>query len=384
MSTSAIGHRHTLAQTLIFALILNLSLALVIAQTNSPAWKAWLEGAPPIPELVIPSTRPAWDVQRQSIRTQLWQLLGKLPPRPEHPKVLTLSREDRGQFVVEKFQFDNGAGATVPGYLILPGKRAGKVPVILYCHWHGGEYDNGKEELFRKAHTPVEPGPDLAARGYAVIGIDAYCFGERNGQGPSPEKGGAGELTASKFNLWVGRTLWGMIVRDDLMALDYLVSRPEIDTGRIGVTGISMGATRSWWLMALDERIKAGVAVACLTRYQDLIAREGLKYHGIYYYVPGLLNHFDTEAVVASIAPRAILFQTGDQDEGSPVEGIHTIEQKVRPAYELTGAPTLSRASFTPALAMFIYPRCGARPLRGSTSTCANQSSPMIYPDCDF
>jgi len=62
-----------------------------------------------------------------------------------------------------------------------------------------------------------------------------------------------------------------MMLRDDLMALDYLASRPEVDTQRIGVTGMSMGATRSWWLMALDERIKTGVAIACLTRYQDLI-----------------------------------------------------------------------------------------------------------------
>jgi hypothetical protein len=41
-----------------------------------------------------------------------------------------------------------------------------------------------------------------------------------------------------------------------------------------------MGATRSWWLMALDERLKSGVAVACLTRYQNLIQHEQLKAHG--------------------------------------------------------------------------------------------------------
>jgi dipeptidyl aminopeptidase/acylaminoacyl peptidase len=255
-------------------------------------------------------------------------------------RVRTVSRQDHAEFTVEKFQFDNAAGAMVPGYLILPKGAIGRLPAVLYCHWHGGQYDNGKEELFRTDHTPVQPGPALAARGYAVLGIDAYCFGERNGQGPGGpnERGGLGELTASKFNLWFGRTLWGMILRDDLMALDYLVSRPEIDPGRVAVTGISMGATRSWWLMALDDRIKAGVAVACLTRYQNLIDHRALKAHGIYYYVPGFLNHFDTEAVVALIAPRPILFQTGDQDDGSPVDGVRQIESIVRPAYELYSA----------------------------------------------
>src|SRR5262249_31347558 len=154
-----------------------------------------------------------------------------------------------------------------------------------------------------------------------------YCFGERNGAGPGgpAERDGPGELTASKFNLWFGRSLWGMILRDDRLALDYLVSRPEIDSAKIGVTGISMGATRTWWLMALDERLKAGVAIACLTRYQDLIAHQGLKHHGIYYFVPGLLNSFDTEAVVALAAPRPLLFQTGDRDDGSPIDGVRAI-----------------------------------------------------------
>jgi hypothetical protein len=47
-----------------------------------------------------------------------------------------------------------------------------------------------------------------------------------------------------------------------------------------------------------------------------------LKAHGIYYFVPGMLKHFDTEAVIALAAPRPMLFMTGDQDGGSPIEGV--------------------------------------------------------------
>jgi hypothetical protein len=98
---------------------------------------------------------------------------------------------------------------------------------------------------------------------------------------------------------------------------------------------MSMGATRSWWLMALDERLKTGVAIACLTRYQNLIQHEMLKAHGIYYFVPNLLQHFDTEAVIALIAPRPALFLNGGADGGSPEDGIHAIEAAVRPVYHL-------------------------------------------------
>jgi len=310
-----------------------------MAQTNQTDAARWLARAQIAPAFTAPRTKKTWEKKRREIRAQLWELLGKLPPRPEPPKIETRSREDRGDYVLEKFQFDNGAGATVPGYILLPKQVSGKAPAILYCHWHGGQYEIGKDELFQARHTPEPPGPALAKRGFVVLGIDACCFGERNGRGPGgpAETGREGEMTASKFNLWVGRTLWGMILRDDLMALDYLASRPEVDASRIGAMGMSMGATRCWWLMALDERIQTGVPICCLTRYQNLIEHELLKAHGIYYFVPNLLNHFDTDAVVALIAPRPVLFLDGDQDGTSPVDGIHAIESAVRPVYRLYG-----------------------------------------------
>ncbi|MCX8109143.1 MAG: prolyl oligopeptidase family serine peptidase, partial [Verrucomicrobiae bacterium] len=292
------------------------------------------------PDFQPPDSLEEWLRQRDGIRAKLKELLGDLPPKPNPVAVRIVSRTNHVGAVLEKFEFDNGAGDVVPGYFLLPANRAGKVPAILYCHWHGGHYDVGKEELFRTNATPVPPGPALVNLGFAIMAIDAYCFGERNGTGPGgpSEKGSAGEMTAAKFNLWVGRTLWGMMLRDELIALEYLRSRPEIDATRTGVTGISMGATRTWWLMALDDRLKAGVAVCCLTRYQNLISSEALAEHGIYYFVPGMLRHFDTEAVVALAAPRPLLLQCGEKDRGSPVDGIRLIEKKTSKVYGLYGS----------------------------------------------
>jgi dienelactone hydrolase len=312
----------------------------------------WLAAAGTTPEFIVPPSRAAWTKQRRRIRAQLESLLGDLPPRPAVPEIRLLGREQRDGYVVEKLEFDNGAGATVPGYLLLP-QGAVRAPAILYCHWHGGQYDVGKDELFRTNATPLPAGPELARLGYVVLAIDAYGFGERQGRGPGgpSELGGAGELTASKFNLWVGRSLWGMMVRDDLMALDYLVTRPEVNPHRIGVTGISMGSTRTWWIMAMDDRPRAGVGVCCLTRYQNLLLSEGLRYHGIYYFVPGMLRHFDAEAVVALAAPRPLLFLSGADDAGSPVDGIREIETRVQPVYDLYGAAE--------SFASVIYPDTG-------------------------
>ena len=130
-----------------------------------------------------------------------------------------------------------------------------------------------------------------------------------------------------------------MFVRDDQVALDYLCTRPEVDTSRIGVTGMSMGSTRAWWLAAVDQRVAAAVGVACLTRYQELIRHGQLRAHGIYYFVNGLLKHFDTEGVLALIAPRPFLALTGDLDAGSPADGIRVLEDRLSRVYIALGAP---------------------------------------------
>src|SRR5260370_36190443 len=150
-------------------------------ETEAHGWRAPGGAAPDLPR---PATKEAWISQRQKVRAELWQLLGKLPPRPAKPVVQTLSREERDDYVLEKFQFDNGAGAVVPGYLLLPKRAAGKSPGILYCHWHGGQDDVGKEELFRTQAAPEPAGPAPARRRGDGRAIYAHGFGERNGKGP--------------------------------------------------------------------------------------------------------------------------------------------------------------------------------------------------------
>ena len=324
------------------------------AEPQADNWLSHLKIAPP---LKVPADLAAWQQQRAEIRAKLKELLGDLPPRPPVSAFQVIAKEDKGTYTQETVQFDNGAGEIVKGFLFVPKSATAqsKAPAILYCHWHGGQYDIGKQELLQTNATPVAAGPALAAAGYVVLGIDAPCFGERNGKGPDgpQQKGGAGEMTAAKFNLWAGRTLWGMIVRDDLTALDYLCSRPEVDAQRIGVTGISMGSTRSWWIMALDDRPRAAVCVACMTRYEELIRAGMLKAHGIYYFVPGMLKHFDTEAVIALAAPRPMLFMTGDQDGGSPIDGVRHLGEIVSQVYALHGDDTKQRFENT------IYPGIG-------------------------
>jgi hypothetical protein len=130
-----------------------------------------------------------------------------------------------------------------------------------------------------------------------------------------------------------------MMVYDSIRALDWLVTREDVDASRVGTLGMSMGSTMAQWLAALDERIKVTVDICCLTEYHTLLAVKGLSGHGIYYYVPGLLKEFTASDVNALIAPRAHLGLAGIRDELTPVAGLDIIERELNAVYKEAGHP---------------------------------------------
>jgi dienelactone hydrolase len=288
------------------------------------------------PDWPVPTERNRWEKQdRPQVRRTLLECLGEMPPRPDPHRVRVTSREDKPDYILERFEFENGVDATVPGILMIPRNLQGRAPAIVALHGHG----SSKESLCTLATNSQYVAPWLASKGFVVAAIDAYFNGQRIGKGPAGlvDDKAAQEASLFKLYLWQGRTLWGMMLRDEQCLLDYLETRPEVDPGKIGATGMSMGCTRSWWLAAIDDRVQAIVGVACFTRYTELIAHGNLRAHGIYYFVPGLLRHFDTEAIYALTAPRPMLMLSGDQDGGAPADGVHTLERKLAQVYKLYG-----------------------------------------------
>jgi dienelactone hydrolase len=289
-----------------------------------------------IPAWPIPTDLKRWqEVDRAKTRETLLRCLGEMPTRPDPKKVKVLSREDQGDYVLERFEFHNGVDMVVPGILLLPKGRKGPAPAIIGLHGHG----SSKESICTDPKSSQLIGPLLARKGYVVAAIDACFNGDRVGKGPAGKLDSKAGQEASLFKLylWQGRTLWGMMLREEQCLIDYLETRPEVDRQRIGATGMSMGCTRSWWLAAIDDRIQAIVGVACFTRYTELIAHGNLRRHGIYYFVPGVLQHFDTEAIHALIAPRPHLELSGDQDGGAPTDGVIALEKKLGAVYRLYG-----------------------------------------------
>jgi acetyl esterase/lipase len=259
-------------------------------------------------------------------RSDLYSLLGDLPPRDRSISAEVVKLETREGYLLETLSLDLNGIERVPAYLARPVQLSGPAPAVLYNHAHGGDYDLGKEEFV--AGRPALQSPPyaelLTGMGYCALCIDCWNFGERKGRSES-------ELF--KELLWKGQVLWGLMVYDSLRAVDYLASRPEVDPQRLATIGLSMGSTMAWWLAALDERIRVCVDLCCLTDFEELIRTRGLDGHGIYYYVPGLLKHFTTSQINNLIAPRAHLSIAGNYDRLTPPAGLDKIDASAREVY---------------------------------------------------
>jgi len=270
---------------------------------------------------------------QESRRGELWGLLGDLPwqHKPSPPRVV--STEKRENYTLQRLVLDLNGIEPVPALLLIPDRRQHPAPGLLFVHWHAGMYDLGKEQLLEGVKVQPAYAPVCAEKGLVTLAIDSWCFGERKHE----SEGHTGEEDAFKLMLWRGQVLWGLMMFDELRALSFLAGHPDVDPSRIGVFGMSMGATKAWWLGALDPRVSAVMDICCLTDYDSLIATHGLKEHGVYYFTPSLLKHFDTFEINELIAPRPHLSVNGRRDPLTPPAGVERVRDKLLPLYARYG-----------------------------------------------
>jgi dienelactone hydrolase len=266
-------------------------------------------------------------------RKELWSLLGDLPWQHKVAPPKLLKTEKHEGYVLERLELDLNGIEPVPALLLIPDKRQSPAPGLLYIHWHAGMYGLGKEELLRGVDVQPAYAPVCVEKGLVTLAIDSWCFGERKHE----DDGKTGEEDAFKLMLWKGQVLYGMMMFDEFRALDYLASRPEVDSQRLGALGMSMGATKAWWLAALDPRVHLCLDVCCLTDYEELIRTRALSAHGIYYYVPSLLKHFQAADINELIVPRPRLSVNGRRDPLTPPLGVDKIRDHLLPLYRKYG-----------------------------------------------
>jgi dienelactone hydrolase len=299
-------------------------------------------------------------------------------PSPVAPQAELVRRTDRGDYVEEYLTFRTTPDLRIPVCVLIPKQARFPAPGILALHSHDGMYLWGKEKIVENDHEhPVltafkqrryggkSIAAELARQGYVVAVIDMLYWGERRmllaGDPPAYRERpmtlteaeiGAFDQRASQNESLLGRSLltagvtWpGVLLWDDIRALDYLASRPEVDARRLGCVGLSVGGYRSFLLAALDERIRVAVDVGWMTSFASQVKQHVIHSIGLSFHIIGLYRYLDLPDLAALIAPRAVLVINGSQDRLFELNGVKAAFAKVARCYAKAGVPESQKCS---------------------------------------
>jgi cephalosporin-C deacetylase-like acetyl esterase len=278
-----------------------------------------------------------------TLRKRIIQLLGGFPAErcqlePEVPEVHKFDGYTR-----ETVYFNSRDRMTVKGYFLLPRNWKSPGPCVVCLPGHGRGVDDivGIQEDGTQRTEYGEYQNDFALQcldhGMAVFAIEQFGFGARRDE--RARKAGAGDSScnpAAGAALLLGETMIGWRVWDTMRAIDYLLTRPEVDPKRIGAMGISGGGTTTLWAAAIDERIRAAMVSGYFCPVGGCIA---IMHHCIDNYVPGILKLCDHPDLAGLVAPRALFVESGTEDGIFLIDGVKEAVHHAENIYKVFGHP---------------------------------------------
>jgi len=271
-----------------------------------------------------------WENKRLLYRKQLFEMLGLEPlPKKTDLKPVITGTIEHDEFTVENIHFQSRPGLYVTANLFIPKDLEKPAPAILYVCGHGPTKKNnisyGNKVSYQR-HAAW-----FARHGYVCLIIDTLQMGEIEGI----------HHGTYQYDMWWwnsrGYTSAGVEAWNCIRSLDYLQSRKEVDKDRIGVTGRSGGGAYSWWVAALDDRIKVAVPVAGITDLQNHVIDGCVEGHCDCMYIVNTYR-WNYPIVAALVAPRPLLISNSDKDTIFPLDGVVRVHKKVRDIYRLYDA----------------------------------------------
>ncbi len=270
-------------------------------------------------------------VKRQAfVRAKVLELIGGIPDYSGPLRAVTTGHVNQPGFVIDKILFESLPGLFVTANLYRPDKP-GRFPAVLLPlgHWEYG-----------KPAVQVIAG-NLALKGFVVLTYDPIGQGERqqayDRRIEASLLGGSTEqhFQAGAKDILIGRSFARDRIFDGVRALDYLVTRSDVDKDRIGVTGCSGGGTLSTYIAALDPRVKVAAPTCYITSFRDLFrGAVGDSEQSI----PGFISSgLDQADYVESFAPKPWLIGLTEEDF-FPIAGSKMAYEEARGWYKMFGA----------------------------------------------
>jgi cephalosporin-C deacetylase-like acetyl esterase len=284
-------------------------------------------------EKIASLTSPkALQARKQYVRERILASLGGLPERtPLNVRpVGTLERPD---YRIEKFIFESQPQFYVPAHLYLPKRGTPPYPAILFPLGH--EFDTKARPLWQLFLGT------LATRGYVVLTYDPVGQGERI-QLYDPDWGESKVFRNNTEHtilgiqcLLIGDNLARYSVWDGMRALDYLLSRPEVDAKRIACTGNSGGGNMTAFLAALDDRIQVAAPSCWINSWQSLLETIGQQ-DAEQVLIPSLQDGLDHGDFLYAFAPKPYLILSAIRDFFA-IKGVRDTYDEARQIYAMLG-----------------------------------------------
>ncbi|HXG61134.1 MAG TPA: prolyl oligopeptidase family serine peptidase [Planctomycetota bacterium] len=276
----------------------------------------------------LPGVKSAEDFERlrPALRDAYFDMLGlrPLPERtPLEPRIT--GRVDAEGYTIEKLHFQSRPGLYVTGNLYLPRPASGRHPAILYLCGHSNRGRDGNKAAYQ------DHGIWFALHGYVCLTLDTLQLGE---------VAGIHHGTYREGRWWwhsAGYTPAGVECWNGIRGLDYLVSRPEVDPTRIGVTGISGGGAATFWISAADERVRAAAPVSGMADLVYYVGEDGVNGHCDCMFLYNTAR-WNWTTIAALISPRPLLFANSDQDPIFPMSANERVINRLETLYARFGA----------------------------------------------
>jgi dienelactone hydrolase len=267
-----------------------------------------------------------------------------MPAKTSLQATITGSLERDG-VVIDKVHFQSKPGLYVTGNLYRPKGNTKKLPTILYVCGHANKGRDGNKSEYQ------DHGRWFASNGYNCLVIDSLQLGEIPGVHHGTYGRPYNHLAAYGIkdkNIVENRWWWhsrgytpaGVECWNGIRAIDYLVSRLDVDADRIGVTGISGGGAATGWISAADPRVKVAVPVSGMSDLESYIKNKVVNGHCDCMF---LYNAYQWEwtTIAALIAPRPLLFANSDNDHIFPMDGNRRIFGRLQKLYKMYGKENL-------------------------------------------
>jgi cephalosporin-C deacetylase-like acetyl esterase len=278
---------------------------------------------------------PAEVQARQAyIRKHLMEEIGGFPEKTPLNARIT-GTLDRGDYKVEKLIFESQPHYYVTANVFVPATGKGPYPAVLGTAGHS--LDGKAADLYERVWV------SLAKRGFVVLAYDPPGQGERLEYfDPAAGKsrlsgGGTGEHTMAGMQcLLTGTNVARYFIWDGIRAFDYLLTRPDVDPKRIGVSGNSGGGTQSSYLAAYEPRLAAAAPSCYLTSWEKLWSGPGPQ-DAEQDFVNFLKDGLDFPDFLIAFAPKPIQMATATKDF-FPIDGAKATFAEAHRVFETLGA----------------------------------------------